>query len=365
MNHSSETQMNHSSKLHMNHSSKPYLPQLDAIKAMAIIMIAAFHFFGELAGWHIKIVDSTWLYQYWQNINIVGIAKFFESYLYLGVNLFVIASGFGLYLSYSHSQKRFDIKQYFKKRIFRLMPAALLSILFVFLLKGFFLDHWTLENWHINLFPFLFGLNLFSDQWFYPPINGETWFLGLIIQLYLLFPLLCILLKKIGIRKFLWIMFAVTVIFRIFYYLVLKNYVGVMGYGFSLGRIFEFSFGMAVAKTVMEKSRPSSLWILGLGLLPGYFYGLTFPFTDALIGVALFTLIWKLTLKNRFHALFKGIADMSYMIFLIHHPIIWILQKHGLDNPWSISGLALFIVFFTATYFLAKMLNFMLISKSK
>ncbi len=344
--------------------SKPYSPQLDAIKAVAIVMIAAFHFFGELAGWHIKIVDSAWLYQYWQNIKILDVARFFEAYLYLGVNLFVIASGFGLYLSYAQSQKRFDFKQYFKKRIFRLMPAALLSVVFVFLLKGFFLDHWPLENWYVNIFPFLFGLNLFSDQWFYPPINGETWFLGLVIQLYLFFPFLSILLKKIGTRqagKFLWIMFAVTVIFRIFYYLVLKNHVGAMGYGFSLGRIFEFSFGMVLAKNVIEKSRPlSSLWILGLALLPGYFYGATYSFTDALLGVAIFTLIWKCIKKNRFHEFFKRIAAQSYMIFLIHHPIIWILQKHGLDNPWSISGLALFIAFFTVTYFLAKILNLLL-----
>lgn len=340
-----------------NTQGKIYAPGLDFIKTMAIILIVAFHFFGELSGWHRQIVDSAWFLQYWQNPDLLKIIKFIESYFYLGVNLFVIASGFGLYFSYLHSDKNLNLKGYFQKRILRLIPPALLAIVVVFFIKGLFLGGFPIENWHINFFPFFGGLNLFSDIWFYPPINGETWFLGLIIQLYLFFPLLVKLLKKVGENKFLWILFGISVFFRIIYFLYFKNTVATMSYGLFAGRIFEFGFGMIVAKNFFEKKPLPLAWFGGILLFFGYFYAFTFPFSDSIIGIAVFTLFWHLASKIKLRNLSKNIAAQSYMIFLIHHPLVWIAQKYFPHDAWSLKGFFTFVILFIGTYFIAKILN--------
>ncbi len=180
-------------------------------------MVVAFHFWGQLSGWHLTVVPSDWFFEYWKSFSWLKLGKFVEAYFYLGVNLFVITSGFGLFLSrgerlvppwYPPSEllfskkgvrssglqefgahetqtpegtprrtpffenasfnlnTKFDFKDFFKKRILRLLPPAVLGMVFLFLVKGFLLHHWPTEHLIWNLFPFLAGLNLFSDQWF-------------------------------------------------------------------------------------------------------------------------------------------------------------------------------------------------------
>ena len=219
-------------------TSKFYSPQVDILKALAIIFVVACHFFPGALGWHLKVMPPGWFENYWQHPG-ANIAQFMESYLYLGVNFFVITSGFGLYLSHLKSGKPLNLKEFFQKRILRLMPAAVLSIVILFLVKGFFLNQWITQNLILNLFPFFGGLNLLSDNWFFPPINGEMWFLGLIIQLYLFFPLLVWLYQKIGEKKFLILLLAISVAFRALYYMIWKDTISSLSYGLSLGRLFE------------------------------------------------------------------------------------------------------------------------------
>lgn len=379
--------------------------QLDCIKAIAIIMIVAFHFWGQLSGWHMRVVKSDWLATYFQNFNFEKLLHFMEAYLYLGVNLFIIASGFGLYLSYIREGKVFQWNRFLKKRLIRLIPAAIISIIFVFFFKGFFLNNWTTGHPYLNIFPFFAGLNLLSDQWFFPPINGETWFLGLIIQLYLLFgpmtwlyekvrkPQVQTLIssKKFGTAKFLGLLFMISTGFRVWYYISLQYSVSSLSYGFFLGRIFEFGFGMICAENFYLGKNISRWWLLGLLVFWGYFFPLTFPFTDSLLGIGLFTLLWLIasnlqTTKNNFiktaqsfdtlndktscsknitykkpsQSLAEKLSAQSYMIFLIHHPLIWLLNKWGLINFWNFKGILLFLVLFLASYKIAYFLNHIL-----
>ena len=336
--------------------SKFYSPQVDILKALAIIFVVAFHFFPGALGWHLKVMPPGWFENYWHQPN-ANMLQFLESYLYLGVNFFVITSGFGLYLSYLKSAKPLNLKEFFQKRVLRLMPAAILSIVIIFLVKGLFLHQWVTQNFLLNLFPFLGGLNLFSDNWFFPPINGEMWFLGLIIQLYLFFPLLLWLYQKVGEKKFLILLLAISVVFRALYYLFLKDGFTSLSYGLSLGRLFEFGFGMVLAKNFVDKNSQKSLspwWLLGLPFGLAYFWPWSFPFADGLVGVGFFTLIWLIVAKFPPHSWWGKIAAQSYLIFLLHHPFIWILEGLGFHDEWSLVGLLVFALFFTFSYGLAK-----------
>ncbi len=344
--------------------SKTYFPELDFIKVVAIIFVVAFHYFGEISGWHLHVVYSEWFFEYFRTINWLGLIKFIEGYMYMGVNIFVIASGFGLYLSYLKNQKKFILKDFFTKRILRLLPGVIFGTFVVFLIKDFILqDTAIFSNWWLNLFPFFGGLNLFSDNWFFPPINGEAWFFGLIIQLYLFFPILIKLLDKFGEKKFLLLLFTVCVLFRTAYYFYFQHSVMSLSYGLSIGRLFEFGFGMVMAKILFEGRKLSPLWILGLLLFFGYFFAWSFPFTDALFGVGLFALLWILVQSKPFTQS-KAVADISaqsYMIFLTHHVFIWIIFKYGVNfgfqDAWSLYGVAIFVLLFIFSYFFAKGCN--------
>lgn len=347
--------------------SKFYSGQLDAVKALAILFVAAFHFFPVQLGWHMRVMPPGWFEQYWSGG--ADIWKFLMSYLYVGVNLFVIASGFGLYLSFMKSGKPLDLKEFFKKRVWRLMPAAILSIAVFFFVKGFFLDQWLTQNFYLNAFPFLGGLNLFSDNWFFPPINGETWFLGLIVQLYLFFPLLVRMYEKMGEKKFLILLFAVSAFFRVLYYAFWKDTVSSLSYGLSVGRLFEFGFGMVLAKKFVNGEKLSAWWILGLVGGLGYFWPLTFPFADSLLGVGFFTLVWFAVKKFPGWSWVGKVAAQSYLIFLLHHPFIWVLQEWiphiipqewGFNGGWSLAGLVLFVLFFIFSYGVAKIAQLVL-----
>jgi len=344
--------------------SKFYSRQLDVVKALSILFVVAFHFFPGQLGWHLKVMPAGWFEQYWSG-GLAGIWQFLESYLYVGVNLFVIASGFGLYLSHVKSGKSLNLKEFFKKRVWRLMPASILSIAVLFFVKGFFLNQWFTQNFYLNLFPFLGGLNLFSDNWFFPPINGETWFLGLIVQLYLFFPLLVRLYEKLGEQKFLILLFLVSVVFRVLYYVFWKDAVSSLSYGLSIGRLFEFGFGMVLAKKFVTGGKLSAWWILGLVGGLGYFWPWTFPFADSLLGVGVFALIWFAAAKIPSWGWWGKVAAQSYLIFLFHHPFIWVLQQWvpqgwGSGGWWSMAGLGVFVFFFIFSYGIAKIAQWIL-----
>lgn len=341
------------------HVSKYHSPQLDILKAIAIILVVSFHFFPGSFGWHLQVMPPGWFESYWKQSS-ASLLTFLESYIYVGVNFFVIASGFGLYLSHLKSGKPIDLKEFFYKRIWRLMPGVLFSIALIFFVKGFFLHQWITDKFYLNFFPFLAGLNLFSDQWLFPPINGDSWFLGLIIQLYLFFPLLVWLYKKIGEKKFLVLLFLVTVVFRALFYVFLKDSITSLSYTLSLGRLFEFGFGMLMAKNFVDGKKLSPWWILGMIAGLGYFWGWSFPFADSLLGVGSFALVWLLSAHFPSWKFWSRMATQSYLIFLLHHPFIWVVEGLGFHSEWSPVGLLVLAGILVFSYYLSKVSQWIL-----
>ena len=327
-------------------------------------MVMAFHFFGQVMDWHMNVVSTDRFLSYIQQFQWNQLPKFLETYFYLGVNLFVIASGFGLYLSYLKEGRVFRWATFLQKRLFRILPAAVLSIVVLFFFRGLYWHQWPLDQPLVNFFPFLAGINLFSDVTFFPPINGETWFLGLVIQLYLVFPFLARLLDTIGKTRFLLLLFAISVVFRVIYYFFIASSVQTLSYGIFVGRMFEFGFGMVVALLLSQGKNFSKWWKLGLLMFLGYFFAFSFPFTDGLMGIGLFAVLWPLAVKvstnSRIADLSKKLSGESYLMFLIHHPVIWILNGEGLTDTWTWAGLVGFFVVVFVSYFSAKIGNLFL-----
>jgi len=150
-------------------------PEIDFIKGIAVIWIVMFHIFRDFSEIFVGKNGGDGLS--FSHLILSGA---------LGVDLFVICSGFLLANSYekdNHKPELFD--KFFIKRIKRLVPLYYTAILWVLLLDYLI----GMENFQLNIFSILLhmiGLHTFTKYMF--ELQSAWWFMGMIIQLYILSP---------------------------------------------------------------------------------------------------------------------------------------------------------------------------------
>jgi peptidoglycan/LPS O-acetylase OafA/YrhL len=221
-----------------------------------------------------------------------------------GVSAFLVASGFGLTASCISKQQEdgnFRLTPFLKRRLTRIVPMFWLAIACAIL------------GWLINPASAPYGGGIWQGSWsqtlwsifatattirnFFPDIfrgiNGAWWYVGLSVQLYLIFPFLLRLARRIG-----WEYFMVTsVLASLFYRLIillspidpeLKS-MAMLG-AFFPSRLFEFSLGMLLAIALLKPDTLNSK----LTLLPRFLLRrryLPIHIALALLGVLLHHLI--------------------------------------------------------------------------
>jgi len=305
------------------------LEGVDWAKGAAILLITLFHCYEAIYGWpgHDLFGYLRWglLRAYTVNASswestVRGLLKL-TGLGYQGVHVFVILSGF-LQMWTSRDRKR-DAYEYYVRRFLRLYPLYWLAILGVVALN--LVIHGNLGATPIQVFGAFLG---------YAPLlslNPSFWFMMLIVQLYLLFPILREVLGTVKEREFLAGTGAVTVLFLF----LLADRMPWAGF-FAGCWLFEFSLGMVMAN---HRSRVESLlrgirsiillllaYLLGLGLS-------SFPQTWALgrplYGAALTLLLWSIYNTVRGMGGFGGLNGMlvfigrnSFAMFLINQPFI-------------------------------------------
>ncbi len=164
-----------------------------------------------------------------------------------GVTLFLMASGFGLAWSCLERRDRgspLRWNDFFQRRLRRLLPiwmVAHLCFLFPFALVG-----WRLSLLDTQLYWSLFGIRILPSQLYYGV--AAWWYVTLLLQLYLVFPLLWRLLERFGALRFLLLIGAVLLPLRaagLFYF---TGYLDAWSRGaLFLSRAPEFALGMAAA----------------------------------------------------------------------------------------------------------------------
>lgn len=107
-----------------------------------------------------------------------------------GVNVFILVSGFGLYLSYL--KRPIEYKDFLKRRLLRVYwPMAVVCLV---------TSLWMLCQDKPVLIPLL--SNLFLFKMFVPELEssmgGQMWFISTIIQFYIVWPLIVKLIKCQG-----------------------------------------------------------------------------------------------------------------------------------------------------------------------
>lgn len=295
---------------------------LDFVKVVAIVWIALYHVLDFQFGWRLGGLFGSG--DYWSFFSaeesFLALVKILLSVGVVGVNLFVIASGFSLVLSVSRRELSFV--DFIKKRIFRIFPYywLILSLLFIVdLILGKPINF-------IDYFVHFFGINNFFPQYVLS-ISAPFWFVGTIVQLYLLFPLLFRLSK----RPLLLIVLAVF--FKVFldpFLLDLFN-----GGRFFTEFIIEFCVGILLGNYFLKSERmPVSsnvfLFIATFAALVSFvsfgFFGTNVPFylIYQVFGVLLFLFLFNLGEKLPIKSLryLSYLSILSFPVFLTHYSII-------------------------------------------
>ncbi len=335
---------------------KQRLQFIDGLRGLAVLLTVLCH---------------TWLYggmyQAGPSIGGVILSYWFATFT-VGVNLFMVISGFCLTLPLVQPAGWADlnIRDFFRRRILRIVPPYYAAIAFFVLLDllmppfyarfapshntSFYLPGLLSVGGHL-----LFSYNLIST--FVPntpSIDGSFWSIELEAQFYLLLPLLILIARRFGALKMVGGVLAVTLLWRTaMWYLVaptangpLENFV----FTFAPARLFEFALGILAAIIfVRYQQRINPLLTLSLAALTlwigvYYFYikqGHYYPLTDMVVGLGFFLLLLSASVPGVAQRLFTwrplaGVGLISYSVYLIHEPLVkelytWFPARQGWD----------------------------------
>ncbi len=273
---------------------------------------------------------------------------------FIGVDIFFVISGF---LITSHIFREiqagsFQWKEFYKRRINRILPAFLTMIAFCLLVSPFLLSANDLIVFTKSAFAAVVGLsNIFflrAYGAYFAPEAGEavllhTWTLGVEEQFYIIWPILLLLIVSLARHRLLTILAGLTIVAVVVSAYGAEHFPKAAYYLLPT-RFFELLIGGILAVFLADRQRPR--WSHSpLVALVGYFlilYGLfrlnsqsTFPGLNALfpcLGSALLILYGtdrrpSAVLSNRV-LVFIGL--ISYSLYLWHWPIIAYVNYLGI-----------------------------------
>ena len=324
------------------------LDWLDGMKGISILWIAYFHAFNFICGPDARFpsaLSEGYVAKFWTACAPAsaadelrcGLEAFGAAFGQLGfhaVAVFLVLSGFGL--TYSLAKTGGPASGWigwYRSRLLRLFPmywvAHLVYLVFPFQARYEAIDYrFALSFLGDRVWP--------VDMIFYY-FNPALWYFGLLLELYLVFPVLFRLLQRAGVGGFLALSALATFGCR---YLLLCVW-PVNGYyvqgAFFLARLWEFALGMALGLVYRRDGERVDRWLfssatLGAGVvlytLGLYSYGelWSYSFTDALIGTGLSIILARVARTceavHGLGALLATVGVYSYGLYLLHQPFV-------------------------------------------
>lgn len=268
-----------------NHTKKQ-LPQIIFLRGLAALMVCFFHL-------------------YCGNVNLFPNTNYLKttfSYGYLGVPVFFMISGFIIPYSLPADYKFRQFKTFFLKRIVRIEPPYIVSILLVILLNylGSYYNHIPLHFSWVDFLGHFIYLNNFGLGTYY---NVVYWTLGIEFQFYILIGLLFALISRS--RSYL-IIFMAVLLLATFIHVnnmqLIFQYLSIFGIGI-LTYFYQF-------KKQVNKTLYLSLCALFLVQIYVYLQAATFC-------ASLFTLI-LLNYWNYRHTVIDFFSNISFSLYLTH-----------------------------------------------
>jgi peptidoglycan/LPS O-acetylase OafA/YrhL len=331
---------------------------LDVLRGIAALIIVFWHWNHFVINNQIQI-HSGQLY----DVTLFPLYKVFRPFYGQGwraVQLFFTLSGFIFFWLYRNkiSDRTVSFLDYMKKRISRLYPLHILTLIVVIALQYLYYNsHGYNFIYHdYSLIAFLGNLSL-TYQWFVPHspdnvvFNGPSWSISVEMGLYLVFFLSCFL----KLYKWYFSLFIVLIAF-----LLRGTHVEFLAQGvmsFYLGGIAFYAFQFLAYKT-NTKIQSLFIWFSILSItviisiyrflmhiqLPFYFFEfVVFPL------VIISTALLENKLGSGIGKKFSIIGDISFSCYLIHFPLqlafVLVTEKLNLPNTIYYSPIVLALFF--------------------
>jgi peptidoglycan/LPS O-acetylase OafA/YrhL len=324
----------------------PRLAWLDGVKGLAILWIVFFHFFKTYednrfpdalrAGYFAKFLslcgtDSA------ASASLCVAKGFFVAVSNVGfhaVGVFLLMSGFGLTFSLARTGNPQDgWRGWYRSRVLRLFPMYWVAHL-IYLLSPF--------QAHLEPLDYRFILSFLGDRivpiyMIFSYANAAWWYFDLILELYIVFPLLFRLLQKTGAGWFLVLCGLATIASRYVLLFVIPASGNWLLGGFFGCRLWEFALGMVVGLWYRQNRAWVDVRLFNpITLVAGvliytagiYSYGsrITYTLTDGLIGTGLSVVIAHIAYQSRrlpaFESAIAYVGIFSYGLYLIHQPYV-------------------------------------------
>ena len=277
---------------------------------------------------------------------------------WIGVDIFFVLSGFLMWELYRKSILDGNIKDFYRRRLRRLLPA--LSILLIFSNFIFFfrflpyerqllLSEATAANLFVSNISYWMGDQYFSNGSLRPLLN--LWSIALEIQFYFFFPLVVLIIKRSIVR----LLFLFVTSFASF--LVLSQISPQTNFFLLPGRLWEFLAGMLVGSVVQAKLkfRPNfNFTLISCLVFLALTIGLTLDRLQAVafqtVTISLFSLLvwaaWSGRDRNILSAVLGKLGDYSYSVYLIHFPLIVLVAYRPFSgNPDGVHGFSRLLLF--------------------
>ena len=346
------------------------LDWLDVMKGISILWIVFFHSFsfldfpwplsrGYFAAFRKLCGPASSLGELRCGLESIAVAV--TKFGFHAVGVFIVLSGFGL--TYSLAKTGEPPKGWlgwYRSRLLRLFPMYWLAHV-VYLVSPFQSEPEPID--YRFLLSFL-GDRIYPIDMIFYYFNPALWYFGLLLQLYLVFPLLFRLLQRVGSPAFLAIVALAT--FGCRYYLLCVSPVSgnwVQG-GFFVSRLWEFALGMVVGLLYRRSASVIDHWLFSPGAFAAglviytlgvYSYGAlwSYTFADALTGTALSIFLALIARGSErlplvSHAL-ATVGVYSYGLYLLHQPYVLYVgaRIQHLPTPGFLASIAALIVVLT------------------
>ncbi len=297
------------------------LRYINVLKFIAIMMVFLSHCFKE---------------PYWLNQDVGKIGAF----------TFVLVSAYGLTKSYQNRELK--VGDYVKRRLLRLFPLYLVTLAIVVGISVM-IKKVVWGGWHqtLNLITHIFGIHGFFPDYIWA-YNGPLWFITLILQFYLIFPLLLKLMKK-GLLVPLFLVSLIINFLSQHYWPLQKITHGLINMNGEPGVLKVlpiFLIGMYLATQDFDKQKVLSslktaivlamLFLFEVNRHRSFFAVLTFLFVALASGILKFNVMAKL-------------GTYSFGFYLLHYPFLGLLKELFLEKV--VNNPLLFIVAYGAVVY--------------
>lgn len=329
------------------------IASLDFVRAISVLFIIIFHYCA------IILFD--------QKIDINISRYVFPLFGALGVSFFIIISGGGIYNSI---KKDFRLMNFYKKRLLSIYPtyyvAYAITVLLLFVISGRVIFQGDISN----LLWTLLGLDGFLSSRVNTYYLIGEWFLGFIIIMYFLFPIIRFFYIK---NRYATFLAAIAIsLLSVHYNSFLYEYVFLWNkrdIWNPLARLPEFILGMYLFEIISENKRSAikaitliALFVISIYLIHDHrdmvineFRNIPFFCSVLVLMVLTFEYLFKII---HFNHIISFLSKYSFLAFLYHHQVLSVINAkvnlHAMDKTGLIfCGIIAICISFILAYITA------------